>query len=266
MRPKTTDTPPELATLNLSNIVPIGTEQKLAEQLVMLWELEAKCEASGGKVLWKPIATNVDVARMRSTIQLFADITALKPDGEKDQNTKNRLLFSPNDWKEGRSLLSRKIASSVAVPDKRSVTELMTIAFRELDAELLIDWKSVWQHGLSPREEDNSVFRNRTLMQISGKYLDEFALELVPITKNSLWLTTESTRRQQFIVVPVRCEPDKLDEVKRALRLLAPKTIDGQSLFKLEPVAGLNDWYLARICRPRISQVVEPELEMSFAW
>jgi len=116
------------------------------------------------------------------------------------------------------------------------VTELMTIAFRDLDAELLIDWKSVWQHGLSPREEDNSVFRNRTLMQVSGKYLDE------------------------------RCESDKLDDVKRALRLLTPKSIDGQSLFKFEPVAGLSDWYLARICRPRVSQIVEPELEMSFAW
>lgn len=266
VRPKTTDTPPELATLNLSSVVPIGSEQKLAEQLVMLWELEAKCEASGGKILWKPIATNVDVARMRSSIQLFADTTARNPDVEKDQNTQARLLFDPNEWKEGRSLLSRKIASSVVIPDKRSVTELMTIACRDLDSELLIDWKSVWQHGLSPREEDNSVFRNRTLMQFSGKFLDEFALELVPIAKNSLWLTTESSRRQQFIVVPVRCESDKLDEVKRALRLLAPKSIDGQSLFKFEPVAGLSDWYLARICRPRVSQIVEPELEMSFAW
>jgi hypothetical protein len=266
VRPKTTETPPELATFDLSDIVPNGSEQKLAEQLVMLWELEAKCEASGGKIIWKPMATNVDVARLRSTIQLFADSTTLKPDGERNQNTKKRLLFDPSEWKEGRSLLSRKIGNSVVVPDKRSVTELMTIAFRDLDAELLIDWKSVWQHGLSPREEDNSVFRNRTLMQVSGKYLDEFALELVPIAKNSLWLTTESARRQQYIVVPVRCESDKLDDVKRALRLLTPKSIDGQSLFKFEPVAGLSDWYLARICRPRVSQIVEPELEMSFAW
>jgi hypothetical protein len=266
VRPRTLDAPPPLVTLDLSGIVPNGSEQKLAEQLVMLWELEARCDASGGKMLWKPIATNIDVAKVRSTIELLTDMSTPKPDGGKDQNAISRHLFDPNEWKEVRSLLNRKIGSSIVIPDKRGVTELMTIAFRELDAELLIDWKSVWQHGLSPREEDVSVLRNRTLTQVTGKYLDEFALELVPIARNSLWLTTESTRRQQFIIVPVQCAADKLEETKRALRPLAPKTIDGQSLFKFEPVAGLSDWYLARICRPRLSQIVEPELESTFAW
>jgi hypothetical protein len=266
VRPRTLDAPPPLVTLDLSGIVPNGSEQKLAEQLVMLWELEARCRASGGKMLWKPIATNIDVAKVRSTIELLTDMSTPKPDGGKDQNAISRHLFDPNEWKEVRSLLNRKIGSSIVIPDKRGVTELMTIAFRELDAELLIDWKSVWQHGLSPREEDVSVLRNRTLTQVTGKYLDEFALDLVPIARNSLWLTTESTRRQQFIIVPVQCAADKLEETKRALRPLAPKTIDGQSLFKFEPVAGLSDWYLARICRPRLSQIVEPELESTFAW
>jgi hypothetical protein len=203
---------------------------------------------------------------MRSTIQLLSDATAPKSDGGKVQIANSRLLFDPNEWKESRSLLGKKMGSSIVIPDKRGVTELMAIAFRELETELLVDWKSVWQHGLSPREEDFSVFRNRTLTQFLGKYLDEFALELVPIARSSLWLTTDSTRRQQCILVPVRCEMDKLEEAKRALRSLAPKTIDGQSLFKFEPVPGMDDWYLARICRPRLSQIVEPEFELTFAW
>ena len=266
VRPKTLNTPPPLATLDLSGIVPNGSEQKFAEQLVMLWEMESKCDVSDGKILWKPIASNIDVARMRSTIQLLSDATAPKSDGGKVQIANSRLLFDPNEWKESRSLLGKKMGSSIVIPDKRGVTELMAIAFRELETELLVDWKSVWQHGLSPREEDFSVFRNRTLTQFSGKYLDEFALELVPIARSSLWLTTDSTRRQQCILVPVRCEMDKLEEAKRALRSLAPKTIDGQSLFKFEPVPGMDDWYLARICRPRLSQIVEPEFELTFAW
>lgn len=274
VRPKAVNAENQLAPLDLSGKVPNGFEQKIAEQLVALWELEPKCIVSDGKMVWNPIATAVDVARVQSTLQLLTDnvannadgVGAAKKDLGGDRNATKMLQFDPDDWKEARSLLALKVGSSVVIPEKRGVTEIMSIAFRELNAELLIDWKNVWQHGLTPKEEDVSVFRNRTLTQVAGKYIDEFALEIVPIARNSMLLTTEATRRSQYIVVPIRSTEGTLDESKRALRSIAPKAIDGQSLFKLDPVAGLNEWYFARICRPRWTQIGEPELESTFGW
>jgi hypothetical protein len=274
IRPKAVNTENQLASLDLSGRVPKGFEQKIAEQLVALWELEAKCVPSEGKIVWKPIATAVDVARVQSTLQLLTDnvannaeeISATKKELGNDRNAAKVLQFDPNEWKEARSLLTLKIGNSVVIPEKRGVTEIMSIAFRELNSDLLIDWKNVWQHGLSPKVEDVSVFRNRTLTQVAGKYIDEYALEIVPIARNTMLLTTEAARRSQYIVVPIRCTEGTLEESKRALRSIAPKTLDGQSLFKLDPVAGLNEWYFARICRPRWTQIVEPELESTFGW
>jgi hypothetical protein len=266
IRPMESEPPTPNATLDMTGFVPNGFEQKLAEQLVALWEIEAKCDATAGKLVWKANASPIDVAKVQSTMQLLSNIASPNPEIGKDPKGNSRLLFDPNEWKEGRSILERKIDSTVIIPDARSVSELLTIAASKVDVDLLIDWKSAWQHGLAPKEMEVSVFRNRTLLQVAGKYLDEFALELVPIDRKSILLTTEAMRRQQYIVVPVRCAVDKLDEVKRGLRSIAPLAPSGQSLFKFEPIAGTTDQYLVRICRPRLSQIEEPELESAFGW
>jgi len=88
----------------------------------------------------------------------------------------------------------------------------------------------------------------------------------VPISQDTLWLTTREVRRKLLRVVPLRLPKNfKVDDLKQSLRALAP-VIGDVSKFRVIPIAGTDDLFFARICSPRIDQINDPDLILGFGW
>ena len=176
------------------------------------------------------------------------------------------LIFSTSEWNNSFSALQRQISNTVFAPEKRPIPELLMTAANETNLNLLIDWQSVWSHGLTPKASAAIVLGGRTFRQTARRFLEEYALEIVPIFDDTVWLTTREARRGLIRVVPVRMPKNyKLDDLRQSLRILAPMG-SGDRKFRVEAIPGTEDLFFARICNPRVDQLNDPDVMIGLGW
>ena len=171
------------------------------------------------------------------------------------------------DTKAGaQTVIDRRIGRTVFVPESRPIPDLLMTAATETNLNLVIDWQNAWRHGLTPNELAAIVLGGRTFPQVAKRFLTDFALELVPISEDTLWLTTREVRRKLIRVVPVRLPKNfKEDDLRQSLRILAP-VVDELSKFKVVPVPGTEDLFFARICSPNLNQLNDPDVMLGLGW
>jgi hypothetical protein len=128
-------------------------------------------------------------------------------------------------------------------------------AARECDIDLVIDWKGLVSHGVTPKSSETVVLRNRTVPQVFKKYRERLALELVVVEPGLLYLTIPETRRldsQVYLVsLPAGTNPQDLIP---SLRSIAPASASMESLLKVVPTPQ-SPWCLVRTCLPTIEQL-----------
>jgi hypothetical protein len=159
------------------------------------------------------------------------------------------------------------LPDTVIVSESRPAIGILQGAATMIDSQIIVDWKSAWEHGLTPTEELIFVLRNRTLAQASKKVLVEYALEMIPIDARTFWLTTGRVRQTSLCVVPIKPPAElNMDLVKRTLSKLRPIGDDGLSRFQLRPVPGMEGVYFARICPPNTNMILQEEFASVFGW
>lgn len=243
-----------------------GNEQNLAEQIIRLYELDEACIAANGQLQWKPGSSMVTMAKVKNTINQLA--SQLSPSVPKPFDIPSGFsLFDFEALRRSEEALKLKTPMNLVSAEAKGITEHLYAVAQATKVNLLIDWIHAWEHGLSPSESEYSVLRNRTLPQVSQKYLDEYALELVAIDHDTILLTTETARRQSYVVIPIKKSSDlRVEDLNRGIYILSPKDIDGRSKFKVEKLPGEEDIYFARICYPKVSQLEDSQLESTFGW
>lgn len=139
-------------------------------------------------------------------------------------------------------------------------------AAAETNLTLVIDWQNVWSHGLTPKETAAIVFAGRTFPQTAKRFLTDYALEIVPILEDTVWITTREARRGLVRIVPVRLPKNStIDELRQFLRILAP-VVNDRAKFKVVPIPGTDDLFFARICTPRADQLSDPDVVLGLGW
>lgn len=243
-----------------------GNEQSLAEQIIRLYELDETCTAANGQLQWKPGSSTVTMAKVKNTINQLA--SQLSPPVPKPFDIPSGFsLFDFEALRRSEEALMLKTPMNLVSAEAKGITEHLYAVAQSTKLNLLIDWIHAWEHGLSPSESEYSVLRNRTLPQVAQKYLDEYALELVAIDHDTILLTTETARRQSYVVIPIKKSSDlRVEDLNRGIYILSPKDIDGRSKFKVERLPGEEDVYFARICYPKVSQLEDSQLESTFGW
>jgi hypothetical protein len=254
-------------TWKLDEIVEPSKAKELATLLVAMWDVEPMCREENGAIVWSASASAIDKSKGFATLRQLAKSLGKPAPNWPGTARFAKSPFSLDAWKECRTVLAKTVPASVLQQESRCVTAILQSSAKEVHANIFIDWKSAWAHGLSPTEEAISVLRNRTLPMIANRYLLNYALELVPIDADTFLLTTGKSRQSNLCVVPIRLQPDqKLENVKRALSTLRPIASDGSSRLQVRLVPGQSDLYLARICPPNSVQVFKEEITDAFGW
>ncbi len=261
------EAPSQVSTWDLQGLVAAGEEQALADDLVEQWGFHDSCRPIDGKLQWQSNATSLQKGSMWTSLVLLARVQKRPIPTWPESSKEPLMLFDPEDWNGSREALKRGVTSELAIPEARSVTEILLTAAQETRVGLLIDWQSVWQHGLVPTQTAVSVLKNRTLQQVSRRFRDQYSLELVVIGKDRVQLTTPEARRTRYCVIPIHLpEEMELDDLKRSLYRLAPSTLDGRTRFRVVKVAGTERVCLARLTLPTPNQLEDSELIAAFGW
>jgi len=250
---------------SISGLFPAGGEKQGCEDLLRLWGYDDVCRLVDGRLVWTEQATPIEKANLFSSLCQLAKLR--NQDAELwNQAPDASLIFSPNQWNASYPGLERRISVKAIVPERRPIADVLMLAAEESKLNLVIDWQNVWGHGLSPSESAFVVVGGRKFPQVAKRFLNDYALELVPISQDTLWLTTREVRRKLLRVVPLRLPKNfKVDDLKQSLRALAP-VIDDVSKFRVIPIAGTDDLFFARICSPRVEQLNDPDLILGFGW
>ncbi|MFM8397979.1 MAG: hypothetical protein ACKOAH_09115, partial [Pirellula sp.] len=107
--------------------------------------------------------------------------------------------------------------------EERPIIDIMTRAAQSSQVEMLLDWPSVWSHGLHPNRMGLSVLRGRTLLEVSNRFLEDHSLELVPLDGKTWMLTTEAQRRSMIRLVAVRTDRGvSLEDMRVSIRGVVP--------------------------------------------
>lgn len=244
-----------------------GSEQLAVETLIALWGFADRCTYNDGRVEWNELASPIDKANLLASLCELSLIRKSNPNSPWHPAKHPNLLFSQSDWQKSSEGLNRTISMSTIVAERRPIPEILSVAAKEVEMEILIDWQRVWQHGLVPNELAVAVLRGRTLPQVANRFINDYSIELIPIANDTVWISTGDARRKFLHVMPVRLPQDfKLDDLKQSLKLLSPLGPDNRSRFRVVPIPGLADVYYARICSPRVDQIDDSDLVLSFGW
>ena len=244
-----------------------GFEQQSCDALLRLWGYEDVCGFSSGRLQWNERATPIEKANVQASLNALASLRKLRDDHPWQPKKEIQAVFSPDQWYSSLAALNRQVGMSVIIPEPRPVADLLMTAAKATELNVCIDWQNAWNHGLIPNKPATSVLRGRTFPQIANRFLTDYALDLIPISEDSFWITTGDVRRKMVRVVPIRIPKDlKLEELKQSLRLIAPLGPDDRSRFKVIPIPGTTDLFWARVCSPRADQVNDPDLILSFGW
>ena len=251
----------------LKEVCATGFEKETADLLISMCDVKDYCSQVDGALVWNENATLLDQAKVYETIRHLAKISGKPvpswPATEKFKETQ----FSVDAWRDSRGTLNRTLPDTVIVSESRPAIGILQGAATIIDSQIIVDWKSAWEHGLTPTEELIFVLRNRTLAQASKKVLVEYALEMIPIDARTFWLTTGRVRQTSLCVVPIKPPAElNMDLVKRTLSKLRPIGDDGLSRFQLRPVPGMEGVYFARICPPNTNMILQEEFASVFGW
>jgi hypothetical protein len=241
--------------------------QQAIETLIKLWGYENVCSFDGDKLVWTDAASAIQKGNIQASLCEMANLRNVPEPSPWHASKHPSLLFATSEWQKLADLLVNKVPMSVIVPERRPITEILMTAASETGIELIIDWKSVWEHGFVPNELSISVLRGRTFPQIANRYVTDFALQLVPIGKNSLLLTTADVRRKLIRVIPVALPKDfKLEDLKQSLRRIAPLGPDDRTRFRVVSIPGMVDMYFVRVCPPQVDELSDSDIVLSFGW
>jgi len=175
-------------------------------------------------------------------------------------------IGKPPQWKWADGQLERgypwggstkwlQATASSASPQDRPWVHALQRAAKESDIDLVVDWKGLASHGVTPKSSETIVLRSRTIPQIFKKYRERLALELVVVQPGLLYLTIPETRRldsQVYLVaLPAGSSPQDLVP---SLRAIAPASASMESLLRVVPTPE-SPWCLVRTCMPSIEQL-----------
>lgn len=252
---------------DIKEICATGFERETADLLISMCEMADYCTQIDGVLVWNENATLLDQAKVYETIRHLTKITGKPVPQWPATDTFREPQFSVDAWRDSRIALNRTLPDTALVLESRPAIGLMHNVATMTDSQIIVDWKSAWEHGLTPTEEMILVLRNRTLFQVSKKLLVEYALEMIPIGSRTFWLTTGRVRQTNLCVVPIKPPADlNMDLVKRTLSKLRPLGDDGLSRFQLRPVPGMEGVYFARICPPNTNTLLQEEFASVFGW
>ena len=251
---------------SIVGLFPAGLEREGCEALIQLWGYESVCSYSDGRLQWTDQATPIEKANMEASLCELAIVRKLEAGNPWTKASETPLVFSPGKWNISFNALDRKIRSNVFTTESRPIPDLLMTAAAETNLTLVIDWQNVWSHGMTPKETAAIVFAGRTFPQTAKRFLTDYALELVPIMEDTVWLTTREARRGLVRVVPVRLpQNSKIDDLRQFLRILAP-VVNDRAKFKVVPIPGADDLFFARICTPRADQLSDPDVILGLGW
>ncbi len=242
-----------------------GAAKQACEDLIKLWGYDDVCHLVEDKLHWSEQATPFEKANLHTTLCLLAKLRN-QDAGQWTQVPDEGLVFSPGHWNKSFQGFKRRIDPNIVAPEKRPIGDLLMLAAAKTKLHLVIDWPNVYSHGLSPVETAASVLRGRDFSQVTKRFLNSYALELVPIGEEIAWLTTREVRRRLLRVIPLRLPKNsKVDDLRQNLRALAP-VVDDVSKFRVIPVAGTEDLFFARICTPIVDQLNDPDIMFGLGW
>lgn len=251
---------------SIAGLFPEGAEQAGCDALIRLWGSDDVCRFAEGQLKWTEQATSIEKANMQASLSELANVRKLNDSYPWNKTPESMRIFSTAQWNKSVPAFERRIRRTVFSPEKRPIPDLLMTAAAETNLNLVIDWQNAWRHGLTPNELAAIVLGGRTFPQVAKRFLTDFALELVPISDDTVWLTTREVRRKLFRVVPVRLPKNfKVDDLRQSLRLLGP-VVDELSKFKVVPIPGTEDLFFARICCPNVSQLSDPDVMIGLGW
>jgi hypothetical protein len=223
-----------------------------------------QCRYNQGRVEWLEEASLYDRAR------LIASLLGLKH-AASDPPVEVTLPFDafdfgrPHAWWKLREQAQAAMPMDQIVYEERPVVDLLSLACEQSGIQLVIDWPAAWPHGLHPSRMSLSIVRGRSLEEIANRYLEDYALELVPLDSSTVLLTTDRVRRSMEQVVPVRLDRGmNMDDIKGAIRFLVPRSIDQRSRFRWGTVPDNDRIALMRICLPALIYLRDSELQRAF--
>ncbi len=251
---------------SIAGLFPDGSEVEGCSALIRLWGYENVCRFGEGQLLWSEHATPIEKANMQASLCELARVRNLAADHPWTQSTASPLIFSSSAWNHSFAALERRIGRTVFALEKRPIPDLLMTAAADLKLNLVIDWQSVWRHGLTPKESTAIVLGGRTFPQTARRFLNDYALEIVPVLDDTVWLTTREERRGLIRVVPVHLPKNyKLDDLRQSLRILSPVGTNDLR-FRVESVPGTEDLFFTRICSPRADQLNDPDVMIGLGW
>lgn len=212
-------------------------------------ELGDWCRVEAGEVIWDPKAPSSAKLSLSLTLDRIRSAIGKPPqwkwaDGQ---------LEAGYPW-GGSTQWLQETASSASPQDRPWVHALMRAA-KESGIDLVVDWKGLASHGVTPKSSETVVLRNRTVPQIFKKYRERLALELLVVEPGLLYLTIPETRRmdsQVYLVsLPAGTNPQDLVP---SLRSIAPASTSMESLLRVVPTPQ-SPWCLVRTCMPSIEQL-----------
>lgn len=252
---------------SVAELFPVGSEQLGCETLIRLWGLDDVARYVDGHIEWTERASPIEKANLLSSLYELAVIRQIENSERWQVKPDTATTFIPSQWHGSIPATLRTINLSVIASEARPITDLLMSAAAETDSHLFIDWQHAWYHGLTPTKTAVSVLRGRTFPQVARRFLTDYSLELIPIAENAFWITTGDVRRKMVRVLPVRLPKNaKLDDLKQSLRMLAPLGPDDRSRYRIEPLAGSDDLFWARVSSPNVEQLTDPDLSYGLGW
>lgn len=246
-----------------TNEIPAQDRDNWVPLVIRMLDL-TQCRYAQGRVEWTEEASMYDRARLVAALQGLKHAAANPPVEVKVPN--DAFDFGrPESWWRVRENAQAKMPMDRIVYEERPVIDLLSMACEQSGMQLVIDWPAAWSHGLHPSRMSLSILRGRTLEEIANRYLEDYALDLVPLDSTTVLLTTDRVRRSIEQVIPIRLDRGmNMDDIKGAIRFLVPRGIDQRSRFRSETVPGNDQLALLRICLPALIHLRDSDLQRAF--
>lgn len=246
-----------------TNEIPAQDRDNWVPLVIRMLDL-TQCRYAQGRVEWTEEASMYDRARLVAALQELKHAAANPPVEVKVPN--DAFDFGrPESWWRVRENAQAKMPMDRIVYEERPVIDLLSMACEQSGMQLVIDWPAAWSHGLHPSRMSLSILRGRTLEEIANRYLEDYALDLVPLDSTTVLLTTDRVRRSIEQVIPIRLDRGmNMDDIKGAIRFLVPRGIDQRSRFRSETVPGNDQLALLRICLPALIHLRDSDLQRAF--
>jgi len=243
----------------MSKGLPEGQDQAILKLVLEMLQVDG-CEYRDGKLLW---GADTNAYQQTQVLAALASIRErLGTANVGAEGAENVFDFNrPEAWVRLYRKSQSKLGKEEILYEERPIIDIMTRAAQSSQVEMLMDWPSVWSHGLHPNRMALSVLRGRTLLEVSNRFLEDHSLELVPLDSKTWMLTTEAQRRSMIRLVAVRTDRGvSLEDMRVSIRGVVPRGNDGKSLFRSMPLPGVEGVVLLRICPPNSSLMADQDL------